>query len=66
MAGPPESASWDSPAAWALRTKYRCQMCHKQCFVPCRFTAAEFFKMEQAMSEGRCPDDGVDASGAEG
>jgi hypothetical protein len=41
-------------------------MCHKQCFVPCRFTAAEFLQMEQAMSDGRCPDDGLDAGGASG
>ena len=66
MAGPPESGSWDSPAAWALRTRYRCQMCHKQCFVPCRFTAAEFLQMEQAMSDGGSPDDGLDPGDTEG
>ena len=41
-------------------------MCHKQCFVPCRFTAAEFLQMEQAMSDGGSPDDGLDPGDTEG
>lgn len=36
-----------------LASAYRCQMCHKQCLVPCRFTAAEFKMMVHA----RCAED---------
>lgn len=58
MAAPPEPGSLDSPTAWTLRAKYRCQMCHKRCWVPCRFTSSEFRQLEQAVREGRFPDDG--------
>ena len=30
----------------SLRARYRCGMCHKSCFIPCRFTASEFREME--------------------
>ena len=40
-----------------LSSTYRCRMCHKQCLVPCRFTAAEFKMMVRA----RCAED-LDAS----
>lgn len=36
-----------------LASAYRCQMCHKQCLVPCRFTAAEFKMMVRA----KCAED---------
>jgi hypothetical protein len=44
-------AAWDSVAAGILRARYRCTMCHKQCFVPCRFTAVEFSEMVQEADE---------------
>jgi hypothetical protein len=34
-----------------LASTYRCQMCHKQCLVPCRFTAAEFKMMVAQYAE---------------
>ena len=42
MAGEPEFDPLDSVEAQALRSRYRCTMCHKHCPVPCRFTGAEF------------------------
>jgi hypothetical protein len=39
-------------AAVALRVKYRCAMCHKQCRIPCRFTGAEFRLLQQAVLDG--------------
>ncbi len=46
--------------AWELRLKYRCTMCHKQCLVPCQFTAAEF---RQMLAVG---EDGMLVDGSEG
>jgi hypothetical protein len=44
--------AWDSIAAGILRARYRCTMCHKQCLVPCKFTAAEFRQMMLEAEEG--------------
>ena len=35
-----------------LSSTYRCTMCHKQCLVPCRFTAAEFKMMVRERCAG--------------
>jgi len=51
-------AAWDSVEAGILRGRYRCTMCHKQCFVPCRFTAAEFSEMMLDTDEGSSESEG--------
>jgi len=43
-----------------LRTKYRCKMCHKSCFIPCRLTASEFRQMEQGTFNGTSSDEGTE------
>ena len=42
-----------------LRTKYRCKMCHKSCFIPCGLTASEFRQMEQGEFDGASSDEGA-------
>jgi hypothetical protein len=42
MATPADPGALESPEAHRLRTEYRCVMCHKRCFIPCRLTASEF------------------------
>jgi hypothetical protein len=32
-----------------LRSRYRCERCHKNCQVPCRFTGAEFRQLVRAV-----------------
>jgi hypothetical protein len=56
MAGSPQSRSMEPDFAWELRLKYRCTMCHKQCLVPCQFTAAEFRRMVAAGEDGTLVD----------
>jgi hypothetical protein len=47
----PSEQSWkESPRAVMLRTMYRCEMCRKSCFIPCRLTASEFRQMERDAS----------------
>jgi hypothetical protein len=47
---------WPDQSAVALRARYRCTMCHKNCQTPCRFTAAEFRLLEQGSREGVPPE----------
>jgi hypothetical protein len=47
---------WPDHSAVALRARYRCTMCHKNCMTPCRFTAAEFARLEQAARQEAPPD----------
>ncbi len=41
---------WPTPTAeeLALRSKYRCALCHKHCPIPCRFTASEYRQLVEA------------------
>jgi len=48
------------PTADELRARYRCRMCHKQCAVPCRLTAAEFRQLAEGTYEGPPPAEPVD------
>ena len=59
MAMEPELDLLDSVEARALRSQYRCTMCHKHCPVPCRFTGAEFRALAATFSEGGAPSEGV-------
>jgi epoxyqueuosine reductase QueG len=52
MAGEPETDPLDSVEAQALRSQYRCTMCHKRCPVPCRFTGAEFRELAATWRDG--------------
>jgi hypothetical protein len=52
---PERGPSWPDPSASALRARYRCTMCHKNCQTPCRFTAAEFRLLIRASGEGVPP-----------
>jgi hypothetical protein len=58
MAAEPEVDLLDSVEAQALRTQYRCTMCHKRCPVPCRFTGAEFRALAATWIEGDAPPPG--------
>jgi hypothetical protein len=49
-------SAWPDRSAVALRARYRCAMCHKNCDTPCRFTAAEFRLLEQASRDGVPPE----------
>lgn len=49
----------DSPAS-TLRSLYRCSMCIKHCRIPCKLTAAEFRRMEKAMTEAAARSQVVD------
>jgi len=60
MAVPPERRWGESSRALMLRTKYRCKMCHKSCFIPCRLTASEFRQMEQGTFNGTSSDEGTE------
>jgi hypothetical protein len=35
-------------AAEFLRSRYRCERCHKYCRIPCQFTGVEFRDMVEA------------------
>jgi hypothetical protein len=59
MAAEPEIEPLDSVDAEALRSQYRCTMCHKRCQVPCRFTGAEFRELAATIREGGNPSDVV-------
>ena len=43
---PPDQNWKESPIAVELRTRYRCEMCHKSCFIPCTLTTSQFRQME--------------------
>ncbi len=51
-------AAWDSIEGGTLRARHRCAMCHKQCLVPCKFTAAEFRQMMLEAEEGDAETEG--------
>jgi hypothetical protein len=62
MAVEPELDLLDSVGAQALRSQYRCTMCHKHCPVPCRFTGAEFRALAATFNEGWVPSEVVPSS----
>ncbi len=47
----PEPGSIDPARAHALRMQFRCPMCHKQCFIPCTLSRAQFVAMERGTSD---------------
>jgi hypothetical protein len=59
MAAEPELDLLDSVEAEALRSRYRCTMCHKRCQVPCTFTGAEFRALAATLREGGTAPDTV-------
>jgi hypothetical protein len=34
-----------------VRTMYRCRMCHKHCFIPCRLNISQFKELESGTGE---------------
>ncbi len=56
MAPRPERGWGESTRAAMLRRQYRCAMCHKNCLIPCRFTASEFREMAEDLPVGECSD----------
>jgi hypothetical protein len=62
MAAEPGVDRLDSVEAQALRSQYRCTMCHKRCPVPCRFTGAEFRALAAALSRGGALPEAVPSS----
>lgn len=60
MEASPEPGSVEPPTAWMLRSKYRCKMCHKRCFIPCRLSASVFRQMELGTYDGSSPDDDIE------
>ena len=62
MAPRPERGWDESTRAAMLRAQYRCAMCHKRCLVPCRFTAAEFRRMEEDRPVGESSDPVAESS----
>lgn len=55
----PESGSINPARAHALRMQFRCPMCHKQCFIPCALSRAQFVALEQGTS-GESPRSAAD------
>jgi hypothetical protein len=46
----PEPGSINPARAHALRMQFRCPMCHKQCFIPCSLSRAQFVALERGTS----------------
>jgi hypothetical protein len=55
-----EPTGRESSGVSAVRTAYRCRMCHKGCRIPCRLTAAEFWEMALHPADEGSVADGVD------
>ena len=52
MATPREPGALDSPRAHVLRAEYRCLMCVKRCFIPCRLSTSAFLALVDGTDPG--------------